>query len=97
MKGRSVSKVEKMSRCRERGGCRITHRQMTLMLFEDMIKGKVRSEGKECVGERADVRHECTRCRAKASARSRPQLAITNRIIMRERTIWTASLIYNSR
>lgn len=38
---------------------------MTLMLFEDMIKGKVKSEEKECVGEQADVRHECTRCRAK--------------------------------
>jgi hypothetical protein len=38
----------------------MTHRQMTLMLFEDMITGEIKRvrEGKERVEERADVKHE---------------------------------------
>jgi hypothetical protein len=41
--GRSVSQVEIISGYRRWSGCRITHRQMTLMLFEDMIKDEIRS------------------------------------------------------
>lgn len=44
--GRSGLKLEIVSRHSERRRCRITHRQMTLILFEDMIKGVIRSEKK---------------------------------------------------
>jgi hypothetical protein len=40
---------------------------MTLMLFEDMIKGEIKIGKKEWVGERADVRH-ANRARVARSA-----------------------------